>query len=124
LVREGAHDAESARHLVRELLDGPTPPTAVFASNNRITAGVLHTLAEVAPGTALVGFDDFDLADLLGVTTVSYDPAELGLQAARTLFDRDGTRLVADPTHWVLPTRIVARGSGERGPADGAAAGR
>jgi LacI family transcriptional regulator len=117
MVREGAHDVESAHRLTRELLGGPTPPTAVFSSNNRITTGVLHALAELAPGTALVGFDDFDLADLLGVTTVSYDPAELGLQAARTLLDRDGSRVVAEPVHWVLPTRIVARGSGERGPA-------
>ncbi|GMA22544.1 hypothetical protein GCM10025864_03030 [Luteimicrobium album] len=50
------------------------------------------------------------------MTTVSYDPAEIGRQAARALLARQGRR-VEDPQTWVLPTRLVARGSGERPPA-------
>ncbi|HWK92704.1 MAG TPA: LacI family DNA-binding transcriptional regulator [Luteimicrobium sp.] len=115
LVREGAHDAESAAAAVQSLLAEDPGVSAVFSSNNRITTGVLHAMAELAPDLALVGFDDFDLADLLGVTTVSYDPAEIGRQAARALLAREGRR-VDDPQTWVLPTRLVARGSGERPP--------
>ena len=56
-------------------------PTAIFASNNRNTVGALHALAERAPTLALVGFDDFELADLLGTTVVRADPWRLGEQA-------------------------------------------
>ncbi len=66
-------------------------------------------------GLALVGFDDFELADLLGITIVAQDPSRLGLTAAEMLFRRlsghagPGLRLE-------LPTRLIERGSGETVP--------
>lgn len=65
---------------------------------------------------ALVGFDDFDFAPLLSppVTVVSYDPVELGRQAARLICERlDGES--GPPRQIVVPTELVARGSGEGG---------
>jgi len=63
---------------------------------------------------ALVGFDDFLLADLLdpGITVIAQDPAAMGTTAAELLFGRlDGDR---SPTvHRVIPTRLIQRGSGE-----------
>jgi LacI family transcriptional regulator len=63
---------------------------------------------------ALVGFDDFLLADLLepAVTVIAQDPATLGRTAAELLFQRlDGD---ASPSrHVVVPTRLIPRGSGE-----------
>ena len=64
---------------------------------------------------ALVGFDDFELADLLGVTVISHDPEQLGELAA----DCITARLAGEGgavAHSRLATRIVARGSGERPP--------
>ncbi|WP_402462414.1 LacI family DNA-binding transcriptional regulator [Isoptericola aurantiacus] len=119
-VRDGAHDPATAARFVTELLASPDPPTAVLAANNLITRGALHALrrigerAEALP--ALVGFDDFELADLLDVTVVAYDAEEIGRQAARLALDRAATP--ARPVqHRVVPTRLVARGSGERPPA-------
>ena len=66
---------------------------------------------------ALVGFDDFVLADLLdpAITVVMQDPGAVGAAAARLLFGRiDGDR--APSHHIVLPTTLVARGSGEIAP--------
>jgi LacI family transcriptional regulator len=64
----------------------------------------------------MVGFDDFELADLLGVTVVAQDAAELGRQAAELLFQRlDGDQ--SPPSRSVIPTRVLRRGSGERRPA-------
>lgn len=115
LVREGAHDAATAAASAAELLAQDPTVTAVFAANNRITSGVLHAMADAAPDLALVGFDDFDLADLLGVTTVAYDPEAMGRQAARALLARQARR--AEPARsWVVPTHLVPRGSGERAP--------
>ena len=73
--------------------------------------------------TALIGFDDFDTADVLEVTVVGYDAEELGRRAAQVALAR-----VADPTGTpqdvVLPTWLVERGSGERVPAALIGAGR
>jgi DNA-binding LacI/PurR family transcriptional regulator len=63
---------------------------------------------------ALVGFDDFALADALlpGVTVITQDTTQLGRLAAQLLFARlDGDDSPAR-TH-VVPTGLVMRGSGE-----------
>lgn len=112
LIRVGAHDVRDAEAAARELLALSNPPTAIFATNNRACIGVLHALRATEAGTALVGFDDFELADLLKVTVVRHDPHELGRKAAELLF----ARLSGDerpPQRIVLPTKLVVRGSGE-----------
>ncbi|MEV7692334.1 LacI family DNA-binding transcriptional regulator [Microbacterium sp. NPDC089189] len=106
-----------AERLVADLLEGPDAPTALITGNNRITIGALRVLrGRPDEGSiALVGFDDFDTADVLGVTVVSYDPVELGRSAARLTIER--TRDPAGFTRQLeLPTWVVERGSGERAP--------
>lgn len=115
LLRLGSHDAVAAGAAARALLALPDPPTAIFAGNNRITIGALRAIRASRPGTALVGFDDFELADLLSITVVAHSPAEMGRQAAELLCRRlDGDR--SPPQRIVLPTRLVPRGSGELSP--------
>lgn len=101
--------------VVRDLLDSADPPTAIVAGNNRMCVGALRAMRDLAHPPALIGFDDFDTADVLGVTVVSHDPAEMGLRAARLAIER-----MADPTGFTtqieLPVRLVHRGSGERPP--------
>jgi len=66
---------------------------------------------------ALVGFDDFPLADMLrpGITVIAQDVIGMGRLAAEILFRRlDGDRSPFR-TH-VLPTWLITRGSGEIGP--------
>ncbi|KOU36170.1 LacI family transcriptional regulator [Streptomyces sp. WM6368] len=101
------------------MLTGPEPVTAVFAGNNRVTVTVVRVLAAHARPVALVGFDDFELADLLrpGVTVVAQDPAALGRVATDRLFQRlAGADLT--PSRIELPTRLIPRGSGELPPTD------
>ncbi|MEU3526690.1 LacI family DNA-binding transcriptional regulator [Streptomyces sp. NPDC038707] len=115
----GATNPERVRRAAEEMLAGPDPVTAVFAGNNRVTVTVVRVLAERSRRVALVGFDDFELADLLqpGVTVVAQDSAALGRTAAERLFRQlDGTLLAPERT--TLPTRLITRGSGELPPAD------
>src|SRR6185503_4853355 len=84
-------NAETAAKATREVMLRPDPPTAIFASTNFLTEGVLRALGELSgPEPAVVGFDDFRLADMLPtpVTVVASDIAELGRSAARLLLDR------------------------------------
>ncbi|WP_326854165.1 LacI family DNA-binding transcriptional regulator [Actinocrinis sp.] len=112
-ARDGAHDAEAAESEVRALLALPRPPTALITANNRITTGALRALRGRDQPPALIGFDDFDLADLLDVTVIAHDPERMGELGVELLLDRLAGR--EDPARRVLmPTRLLPRGSGER----------
>ncbi|MCP2261017.1 transcriptional regulator, LacI family [Streptoalloteichus tenebrarius] len=114
LVVMGPPDERGVAAALRRLLSGPDPATAVVAGNNRITVHAVRALAHRPDRPALVGFDDFELADLLDppVTVVAHDTAALGRVAAELLFGRlDGDS--SPPRRVVLPVRLVARGSGE-----------
>jgi LacI family transcriptional regulator len=114
LIRLGTHDAAQAERVVRELLALPDEqrPTALFAGNNRNAVGALRALRDETRGLALIGFDDFELADLLEVTVVRHDSQQMGAHAAALAFERlDGADHPARRV--VVPTELVARGSGE-----------
>jgi LacI family transcriptional regulator len=111
---------DAAEQTVRDLLARPDPPTALFTAQNLITIGAVRALQQLGRQheVAVVGFDDVLLADLLQppVSVVAQAPAELGRAAAELLFERlAGDR--SPPRHVVVPTRLVARGSGEIPPA-------
>jgi len=109
MVAMGPHTQETVAAALKH-----TDATAVITGNNRITVLTLRVLAGATHRPALVGFDDFELADLLDppVSVVSLDPAELGKAAAELLFARlDGDR--EPPRRIVLPVRLTPRGSGE-----------
>jgi LacI family transcriptional regulator len=119
LVRFGCHDAGHAEEVVRELLSLPLDerPTAVFTGNNRCTVGALRALRAREREIALVGFDDFELADLLAVptTVVRHDSQRLGREAAALILRRlDGSK--TPPQRILVPTELVRRGSGEVAP--------
>ena len=82
LVRLDTHSADPAERVVRELLAlaPDRRPTAIFTGNNRHTVGALRALRGLEHEVALVGFDDFELADLLVMptTVVRHDSQELG----------------------------------------------
>lgn len=101
---------------VTALLSRPDPPTALFTAQNLVTIGAVRALRRLGRehNVALVGFDDFLLADLLSpaVTVVAQDPTTIGHIAAELLFARiagDGS----PPSVRLVPTTLVRRGSGE-----------
>lgn len=117
LLRVNRHDTHAAAGAAHELLALPDPPSAMFTLNNRLTIGALQALWSQNAPTALVGFDDFELADLVPtpVTVIRHDPIEMGRRAARLVFDRlagdtSGVQVVT------LPVQLVPRGSGELPP--------
>ena len=73
-----------------------------------MTLGALRALRGHPAPPALVGFDEVDLGDVLGVSVVAHDPEDMGRRAAELLLDRiDGHRGQARQV--VVPTRLLAR---------------
>jgi len=116
LVRLDVRGTEGAEAAVSELFAMTEPPTALFTGQNLITIGACRALRRLKlhQRVALVGFDDILLADLLepGITVIAQDPAAMGRIAAELVFRRlDGDRSPSE--HHVVPTTMIARGSGE-----------
>jgi LacI family transcriptional regulator len=110
-------DGPRMRASLTAMLAGPTPVTAVFCGNNRVTVLALRELAAMGVVLPLVGFDDFELADLMtpGVTVIAQDPAKMGRIAAELLFRRLAGE--GGPAQRIeLETRLIPRGSGELPP--------
>src|SRR5438132_519736 len=112
LVRRNLHNIDEAESAARSLLLGRAAPTALFAGQNLVTIGAMRALRALGlqKQVALVGFDDFLLADLLepAVTVVAQDPSAMGELAAEILFRRmDGDE--SPPQEHVIPTRLIVR---------------
>ena len=119
LVVQDVRDAGGSDGAVTVLLSRPDPPTALFTAQNMITIGAVRAMRRLGleHRVALVGFDDFLLAELLspGVTVVAQDPAAMGRMAAELLFDRIGGS-TRPPEVRLVPTTLIRRGSGEISP--------
>ena len=92
-VLQGDYTFESGLALGAQILDLDPPPTAVFASNDEMAAGVLqalHVAGQTPPDSlSVVGFDDFETATRVWprLTTVRTPAREIGTLAAERLFE-------------------------------------
>ncbi len=115
LVMSLRSDAAATQATLR-LLDSDDAPTAIFAARNALAAGAIRALRQrgLTGRVALVGFDDFPLADLVEppLTVIRQNVVRIGAEVTRLLFARiDGDRSV--PQHVVLTPELIIRGSGE-----------
>lgn len=120
IVWHEASSEEAAIGTTVKMLRLADPPTALFTGQNLTTIGACRALRALGKedSVALVGFDDFPLADMLrpGITIIAQDVTAMGKLATEILFRRlDGDRAAA-ATH-VVPTSLIIRGSGEVRPA-------
>jgi len=111
---------DDALKLVRRWKKSKFAPTAVFALNNVATKNLLLAFREeevsVPDQIAIIGFDEPEMAELLSapLTVVRQPAAELGIQAARILFERIGSASLPRDSFGVklvLPVEFVIRES-------------
>lgn len=101
----------------RALLDLPDPPKAYFTTNNRYTIAVLRVLLEAHRGVEdpppLVGFDTFELADLVPypMRLIEHDARALGRLAAELAIRRIEGGDTTPPVTTTLPSSAVVSGS-------------
>ena len=112
LVALGAHSRYEARELAVRLLSGPRPPTAIFAASDTQALGVIAAAHEVGldvPGDlSIVGYDDIEAADYVGLTTVRQRLFESGRLGAELLLKEIDQRSEVPP-HTHLPPDLVIR---------------
>src|SRR6266581_3301854 len=85
LIRHGLRSRADAANAAASLMRDAEPPTAIFTTNDLITMGAIQGLGGAASRVAVVGFDDFALAERVSppVTVVAQDPVALGATAAQ-----------------------------------------
>jgi DNA-binding LacI/PurR family transcriptional regulator len=94
LVGEGDWTAESAQRITCGFLKAPKRPTAIFAANLPMMAGVLRALKEhglhCPADIEVMCSDDSDWLDVFGpaISTVAQPSYEMGLRAAELLLKR------------------------------------
>jgi LacI family transcriptional regulator len=104
--------------LLRSLQEAGRLPTALFIANHPVMQFVLHALQQLrikVPETiALIGFDDFEMAELVqpAITVVRQPREELGRVAAAILFERlQESSAPAKAKRRVLPVELIVRRS-------------
>jgi LacI family transcriptional regulator len=110
-VMDGAFDYESGVAAAAQFLAMPQRPSAIFASNDDMAAGVLsvaHDLGMDLPNDlSVVGFDDTTIAQMVWppLTTIRQPTRELAYAATELLFNGVGT------VHQRLPHALIERAS-------------
>ncbi|HEX5283467.1 MAG TPA: LacI family DNA-binding transcriptional regulator [Bryocella sp.] len=112
-----AGDEAATLDFLRSACTRVHPVTAVFAANGLSSRRALHALAalniEIPEQLAFIGFDDFDLADILrpSLTVVRQPVQRAGEEAAQLLFARLGANSDAATQKLSLPVELVLRRS-------------
>lgn len=114
-VRQGFFEFESGMKAARELLTQPEPPTAIFASNDDMAAGVLMVAHElklkVPEQLSVAGFDDTYIAKAVWprLTTVHQPTYDLAYTATNLLLQM--LQAETAPQSMRLEYRLVCRDS-------------
>jgi LacI family transcriptional regulator, repressor for deo operon, udp, cdd, tsx, nupC, and nupG len=116
LTVPGNFSLEGGAEAMHQLLTLPDPPTAVFACSDEMAIGAMQVARDaglrIPEDLSIVGFDDHDVSEYVGLTTIRQDVAGQGERAAQLLLARlaaSDEELAAEPPHLVQPTRLVVR---------------
>ena len=104
----GAHGRYEARELARRTADRRTHrPTAIFAASDTQALGVIAAAREaglhVPDDLSVVGYDDIEVADYVGLTTVRQQLFESGRLGAEILLAEIGQRSASRPSIVLRP---------------------
>ena len=116
LIFEGDFNQTKGYEGAQYLLDLPSPPTAIFASNDVAAIGVMNGATSrglsVPDDLSVIGFDDVPIAKVLTpkLTTIRQPLQEMGSVATQLLLDLiDKTKNT--PESVILPIELIIRES-------------
>lgn len=115
LIADGNYTFEAGVAAADRLLDLSPRPTAIFASNDEMAAGVLHSARrrglEVPRDLSIIGFDDTPIAAHIWppLTTVRWPIASMARSAAFKLVSTDEAAIEKEP--WLFLSNLIRRAS-------------
>ena len=114
-VRHGPHLRSAGRQMGTELLALSTPPTAVVAASDTQAVGVMEAARasgrSIPQDLSIIGYDDIELAQLVGLTTVRQPLEMSGVRAAEILLTAIESGQKPQPFNDVLSLELVVRQS-------------
>lgn len=103
---------EDARKNAEKLLKQPNPPTAIFAATDLQAIGIIRAAREIGmrvpQDLAVLGFDDLDIAEYVGLSTIRQPLDESGRVAVELLTARL-TMPERPVQHVRLPLSVIQR---------------
>ena len=113
-VGHGAHGRYEARALARRMLTGARRPTAIFAASDTQALGVIAAAHEaglnVPEDLSVIGYDDIEAADYVGLTSIRQQLLESGRRGAEILLAEIEERSEQPPVSTLFP-ELVVRGT-------------
>jgi DNA-binding LacI/PurR family transcriptional regulator len=110
-VAHGQHGRYEARDLALRMLRGPDRPTAIFAASDTQALGVLAAAHEaglnVPDDLSIIGYDDIEAADYVGLTTVRQQLVESGRRGAELVLTELALRSDPAPVISLSPELVV-----------------
>jgi DNA-binding LacI/PurR family transcriptional regulator len=110
-VGHGAHGRYEARDLALWMINRSDRPTAIFAASDTQALGVMAAAHEaglnIPDDLSVIGFDDIEAADYVGLTTIRQQLFESGRQGAQLLLGEIERRSEAAPVASLAPELVV-----------------
>ncbi|MBU0491334.1 MAG: LacI family transcriptional regulator [Chloroflexi bacterium] len=110
----GEFNAQSGYECMKRLLALAQPPTAIFATSDTQALGALRAIQEtggqVPQDFALVGYDDIEVSQYVGLSTIRQPMFRMGQEGARLLLQQlENSQDEPEPTCIRLPVQMVIR---------------
>lgn len=117
-IKQGDYSFKSGMEQGADLLDMPHPPSAIFASNDDMAAGVIAAARsrnlDIPKSVSIVGFDDTELSSAIwpALTTVRQPISNIAKSAVKLLHDRILTNMPKEASSVIIDTvEIIKRES-------------
>jgi DNA-binding LacI/PurR family transcriptional regulator len=109
----GNFSYEGGAEAMTQLLSVHQSPTAVFAFSDEMAIGALKTIRDsglrVPEDVSVIGFDDHDVSNYVGLTTIHQPVAQYGDLAASILLSILSDEAPDEGFNTELPTKLVIR---------------
>jgi DNA-binding LacI/PurR family transcriptional regulator len=110
-IGHGAHGRYEARELAGRMLDADRRPTAIFAASDTQALGVVAAAREaglhVPNDLSVIGYDDIEAADYVGLSTIRQQLFESGRRGAELLLAEIESRSHPAPVAFLTPELVV-----------------
>jgi DNA-binding LacI/PurR family transcriptional regulator len=109
---QGEHGRYEARRLANLMLARSDRPTAIFAASDTQALGVIEAAQDkglrVPDDLSVIGYDDIELAEYAGLTTIRQMLYESGKRGVELLLDKLADP-ATEPVCEVMPTELIIR---------------